>query len=110
MRWRRNQGRLDHFRFDNVVRIAEALAALDGASPDAYGFTGPVARQFTQRGNAPLPVPAYVMARGHFESAHRPRRRSAGPPLHPTPVEAAAVKRPCRHELLLRADSTQTDP
>lgn len=30
MRWRWDQGRLDYFRFDNVVRIAETLSALDG--------------------------------------------------------------------------------
>ncbi len=31
MRWRWDQGRLEYFRFDNVVRIAETLAKLDGA-------------------------------------------------------------------------------
>ncbi len=30
MRWRWDQGRLEYFRFDNIVRIAETLAALDG--------------------------------------------------------------------------------
>ncbi len=34
MRWRWDQGRLDYFRFDNVVRIAEALSALDGVCLD----------------------------------------------------------------------------
>ena len=32
MRWRWDQGRLEYFRFDNLVRIAETLAALDGVA------------------------------------------------------------------------------
>lgn len=35
MRWRWDQGRLEYFRFDNVVRIAEALAGLDGTPLNA---------------------------------------------------------------------------
>ena len=30
MRWRWDQGRLDYFRFDNVVRIAETLSQMEG--------------------------------------------------------------------------------
>ena len=30
MRWRWDQGRLEYFRFDNILRIAETLTALDG--------------------------------------------------------------------------------
>lgn len=32
MRWRWDQGRLEYFRFDNIVRIAEALSQLDGVA------------------------------------------------------------------------------
>lgn len=40
--------------------------------PDSYEFTGPVARQFTQVGNAVPPVLAYVMAKAIFESIYKP--------------------------------------
>ena len=38
--------------------------------PDSYEFTGPVARQFTQCGNAVPPVLAYEMARAIYESIY----------------------------------------
>lgn len=40
--------------------------------PDTYEFTGPVARQFTQVGNAVPPVLAYVMAKAIFDSVYKP--------------------------------------
>ena len=40
--------------------------------PDSYAFTGPVARQFTQVGNAVPPVLAYVMAKAIFDSIYKP--------------------------------------
>ena len=30
MRWHWDQGRLDYFQFENIVRIAQVLNALDG--------------------------------------------------------------------------------
>lgn len=38
--------------------------------PDSYRFSGPVARQFTQVGNAVPPVLAYVMAKAIFDSVY----------------------------------------
>ena len=38
--------------------------------PDSYVFTGPVARQFTQCGNAVPPVLAYEMATAIFRSIY----------------------------------------
>ena len=32
MRWRWDQGRLDYFRFENIVRIAETLSRMDGVA------------------------------------------------------------------------------
>lgn len=40
--------------------------------PDSYEFTGPVARQFTQVGNAVPPVLAYVMAKAIYDSIYKP--------------------------------------
>lgn len=42
--------------------------------PDSYQFTGPVARQFTQVGNAVPPVLAYAMAEAIYESVYSPSR------------------------------------
>ena len=42
--------------------------------PDAYRFTGPVARQFTQVGNAVPPVLAYEMASAIYSSIYAKRR------------------------------------
>ena len=38
--------------------------------PDSYQFTGPVARQFTQVGNAVPPVLAYIMAKAIYKSIY----------------------------------------
>lgn len=40
--------------------------------PDSYEFTGPIARQFTQVGNAVPPVLAYVMAKAIYDSIYKP--------------------------------------
>ncbi len=40
--------------------------------PDSYEFTGPIARQFTQVGNAVPPVLAYVMAKAIYDSIYEP--------------------------------------
>ena len=40
--------------------------------PDSYQFTGPIARQFTQVGNAVPPVLAYVMAKAIYDSIYKP--------------------------------------
>lgn len=45
--------------------------------PDSYQFTGPVARQFTQVGNAVPPVLAYVMACAIYKSIYAVRERNA---------------------------------
>ena len=39
--------------------------------PDAYRFTGPVARQFTQVGNAVPPILAYEMACAIYASIYK---------------------------------------
>jgi DNA (cytosine-5)-methyltransferase 1 len=52
--------------------------------PDAYEFTGPVARQFTQVGNAVPPVFAYVMACAIYASVYKPSRISL--PRRPIPL------------------------
>ena len=51
--------------------------------PDSYEFTGPVARQFTQCGNAVPPVLAYEMACAIYRSiyAKRKERVNGGKPL-----------------------------
>ncbi len=43
--------------------------------PDSYVFTGPMARQFTQCGNAVPPVMAYEMACGIYRSIYEPLKR-----------------------------------
>ena len=48
--------------------------------PDSYEFTGPIARQFTQVGNAVPPVLGYVMAVAIYNSIYA--RRSTGQKTH----------------------------
>ncbi len=157
MRWRWDQGRLEYFRFDNVVRIAETLTKLDGAplnvgedplrgplvehtglefKPGHYrvwrnyarvfrcallatvvdhrlavtslcrkladpssGVTpGPIARQFTQVGNAVPPVLAYVMAKAIYESISAPLCRPDVPCVNIRRIGDVAAGLPCRIE------------
>lgn len=66
--------------------------------PDWYQFTGPIARQFTQVGNAVPPVLAYVMAKAIFDSIYAPRGPLHIPEIDVRPIENAVVELPPRFE------------
>lgn len=59
--------------------------------PDSYEFSGPVARQFTQVGNAVPPVLAYVMAKAIYESIYAPLRRPGAPCVNIRRIEDVAA-------------------
>ena len=66
--------------------------------PDSYEFTGPVARQFTQVGNAVPPVLAYIMAKAIHESIYAPLRRPSVPSIVLSRIEDVAAELPCQVE------------
>ena len=55
--------------------------------PDSYRFTGPVARQFTQVGNAVPPVLAYEMAKAIYSSIYAKRKPTSKAKLKNQPHE-----------------------
>lgn len=61
--------------------------------PDSYVFTGPVARQFTQCGNAVPPVLAYEMACAICKSIYA-KCTNASHPIHHLPIIASESVRP----------------
>lgn len=61
--------------------------------PDSYVFTGPVARQFTQCGNAVPPVLAYEMACAICKSIYS-KCTNASHPIHRLPIIASESVRP----------------
>ena len=66
--------------------------------PDSYEFTGPVARQFTQVGNAVPPVLAYVMAKAIYKSIYAPLRRPALQSVLLRKIEEVSASLPIRVE------------
>ncbi len=66
--------------------------------PDTYVFSGPVARQFTQVGNAVPPVLAYVMAKAIYESIYAPLRRPDVPCVNIRRIDDVAAGLPYRIE------------
>jgi hypothetical protein len=66
--------------------------------PDTYVFSGPVARQFTQVGNAVPPVLAYVMAKAIYESIYAPLCRPDVPCVNIRRIGDVAAGLPCRIE------------
>ena len=66
--------------------------------PDSYEFTGPIARQFTQVGNAVPPVLAYVMAKAIYDSIYAPLRRTAVQAVSLRKVEDVSAEFPIRVE------------
>lgn len=66
--------------------------------PDTYQFTGPIARQFTQVGNAVPPVLAYTMAKAIFDSIYAPLHRDAVPHIPLRPIGDVAPGLPPRTE------------
>lgn len=84
--------------------------------PDSYEFTGPVARQFTQVGNAVPPVLAYVMAKAIHESIYVPLHRPAVPGVVLRCIEGIAAGLPFQVEegsgqlLMAMEDDLDYDP
>lgn len=66
--------------------------------PDSYEFTGPIARQFTQVGNAVPPVLAYVMARAIYETIYAPLKRHHIPKLALRKMKDVATEYPYRED------------
>ena len=64
--------------------------------PDSYGFTGPIARQFTQVGNAVPPVLAYVMATAIYDSIYAPLHHPTEHKLELQPIDRVAMYLPVR--------------
>lgn len=66
--------------------------------PDSYEFTGPIARQFTQVGNAVPPVLAYVMAKAIYDSIYAPLHRPTVSEVKLQSVDKVARYLPVRVE------------